>query len=338
MQEKKLKELEDMFHKTSKPKIVIDEYDKIDKLGCIFDATPQGENALSTATALAKVLSIPLKVFTADDFNKKLQNTSEEIRNKEKEMIEQINTFSQDKEIATEIEPLVSGIMNRILKSIEEELVEEEKLSNLMVEKIIEGNFDIFVAGSPMLRTRQEKGYFGYFLRKLLKQHAIQSNFLLVPNELKGESDLMLGLISYRQIQGSVEAIIKRGLAISSWKKKMKLVGIIEDNTIRTIARSETDEEEASISNVEEVRERTRTIFYDTLDSYVIDEKYDIPLSKELEIGDITAVVKLILDKYKPGMVLVRNESKVEENLDPGAETLTRIALTEGYPVLLVWD
>ena len=337
MSEKKLKELEEMFHKTSKPKIVIDEYDEITKLGCIFDATPQGENALSTATALAKVLSTPLKVFTADDFNKKLQNTSEEIRNKEKEMIEQIDALSQEKEIATEIEPLVSGIMNRILKSIEEELVEEEKLSNLMVEKIIEGNFDIFIAGSPMLRTRQEKGYFGYYLRKLLKQHAIQSNFLLVPNDLKGESDLMLGLVSYRQIPGSVETIIKRGVALSSWKKKMKLVGIIEDNTIRTIARSETDDDE-TLSNVSEVRERTRSKFYDTLDSFTIDEKYDIPLSKELEIGDITAVVKLILDKYEPGLVLVSNESKIDENLDSGAETLTRIALTEGYPVLLVWD
>ena len=35
-----------------------------------------------------------------------------------------------------------------------------------------------------------------------------------------------------------------------------------------------------------------------------IDEKYEIPLSIDLEIGDITAVVKLILDKYKPGIVL----------------------------------
>lgn len=337
MSEKKLKELEEMYRKTSRPKIVIDEFDEITRLGCIFDATPQGENALSTATALAKVLSAPLKVFTADDFNKKLQNTSEEIRNKEKEMIEQIDALSQEKEIATEIEPLVSGIMKRILKSIEEELVEEEKLSNLMVEKIIEGNFDIFIAGSPMLRTRQEKGYFGYYLRKLLKQHAIQSNFLLVPNELKGESDLMLGLVSYRQIPRSVETIIKRGVALSSWKKKMKLVGIIEDNTIRTIARSETDDDE-TLSNVSEVRERTRSKFFDTLDSFTIDEKYDIPLSKELEIGDITAVVKLILDKYEPGLVLVSTESKIDENLDPGAETLTRIALTEGYPVLLVWD
>ena len=80
------------------------------------------------------------------------------------------------------------------------------------------------------------------------------------------------------------------------------------------------------------------TIFVITASSSLVSLlEYDIPLSIDLEIGDITAIVKLILDKYKPEVVLVRNESKVEENLDPGAETLARVALTEGYPVLLVW-
>ena len=86
MDESKLDKIEEIFLKSTKPKIVIEKGKKISKLGGLFDATKQGENALTLATTLAKALNLPIKVFTADDFYMKISKTSEDIRRKEKEM------------------------------------------------------------------------------------------------------------------------------------------------------------------------------------------------------------------------------------------------------------
>ena len=47
MVEDKLSKMEEMFLQTSKPKVVIkaDKENRIKKLGCFFDATPQGKHA-----------------------------------------------------------------------------------------------------------------------------------------------------------------------------------------------------------------------------------------------------------------------------------------------------
>ncbi len=334
MDEEKLAKMEEMFLQTSKPKLVVKskKEDKIKKIGCIYDATNQGKNALVLATALAKSLETNLKVFAADDFHSKLTIATEEIREKEKEISSFVENIAREEQVATEVAALISKKMDNILSYLEEDSIEEDKLSTLIIEKIKKEKFNLLVAGSPMLRTREEKGYFGFYLRKLLRDHSIEADFLLVPNELVESDNLILGLTNYRQKQGSVEAILRKGLALSKWINTIKMIGIIEENTIQTVARSELPDNTESRENIAEVKERIEGKYRDLLESFEIE---DYNLSTEVNIGVITAIVKLILEKYKPKLVIVKNNSKFDENLDPEAETLARITLNEGYPILL---
>lgn len=338
MDTEKLQKMEEMFLKTSKPKVIIDKYEKIKKIGCIYDATAQGKNALEFATALAKTMDRDLKIFAADDFLGKVRASTDMIRNREKDILNVVDEYTKEENVAVEIEALVGDKMQEIISFIESESDEEDKLSHLMIDKIIKEEFNIFVAGSPMLRIREEKGYFGFYLRKLLKEHRIKSNFLLVPNEISSGSNMMLGLVNYRQKNDSIDAILKQANSLKIWKKNITLAGILEENTINTVARSEIpDGEEDQRANISEVKERIVGKFTDLLSSYAYKDE-EMNLETHMEIGVITAMVKLLLDKHKPSLVLVRNVSKMDENLDPDAETLARVALSDGYPVLLIWD
>lgn len=340
MVEDKLSKMEEMFLQTSKPKIILksSKDERIKKLGSVFDTTKQGENALNMATALAKALDVPLKVFAVDDFHSKLTLATEEIRDKQLSIHDKVKNHAKEEMVAAEIEDLLSPRMEKILKFLEQESVEEDKLSTLMLEKIQKENFSLFIAGSPMLRSREEKGYFGFYLRKLLEDHNITSDFILIPNEIADRSDTILGISNYRQKQGTSEAVIKRAMSLKKWKNNILMIGIVEENTIETVARAELpDAAEDTRANIAEVKERIIGKFKDHLNSFQIDDD-EIDLKTEVNVGVITAVVKLILDKYKPSLVIVRNVSKFDQNLDGEAETIARISLSEGYPILLNFE
>ena len=338
MDESKLDKIEEIFLKSTKPKIVIEKGKKISKLGGLFDATKQGENALTLATTLAKALNLPIKVFTADDFYMKISKTSEDIRRKEKEMSDYVAKHYVEAEVAYEIEPLISPKIDKILTYMDEDEVEEEKLSRLLLNTLIKEKMDIVVSGSPLLVSREENGNFGFYLRKLLKESEIEANFLLVPSEMQEFNNLLLGLVNYRQKEDSKEIILKQGLELKPWINNIRICGIIEENTIDTIAKAELPEgEEETAIDFAEVRNMISDKYKDKLSNYTFEDE-DMDLSCEVKIGVITSSVKSLLEKHQPGLVLVRNVSKSDENLDPEAETLARIALTEGYPVLLVWD
>ncbi|MCY3412484.1 MAG: hypothetical protein INQ03_12675 [Candidatus Heimdallarchaeota archaeon] len=335
----KLDKMEQMFLQTQKSKTIVERgKERIKKIGSIYDSTNQSKHAITMATALAKAMKAKLKVFAADDFYKKIEDSVSTIRKKETEMQDFISNFSQEEQIASESEPLMSRRVDHILKYMDEDLLEEEKLSRLIINKLIKEEFDLFIAGSPLLRTREQAGYFGYYLRKLLGDFNIKSDFLLVPNEIADKSNRMLVLVNYKQKQGSIEAVLRKGMVLKEWSKHLYLVGILEDNTIETIARSELPEDETDTSqNVSEVRERITHKYKDLLESFKLEDE-EMDLDTDIVVGLTTASVKNIIEEIKPKLVLVRNVSKVDENLDPEAENLARIALAEGYPVLLTWD
>lgn len=341
MSERKLDEIEQLFKKTSKPKTIIEDIDEIKRIGCFYDSTPQGENALRIATEIAKSLHLKLKVFAAEDFYLRLKQHGDEITKKTEELKTYVDNYSEEHEVATETEILIGGRIQNVISLIEEDLAEDEKLSQLILDKLVEHKFNLFVVGTPLLRTRQERGFFGYYLSKIVREHQVHSNFLLIPDDLKeGTKKSMLGIINFEREIGSVVAVIRRSISLLPWHDKVRILGIIEDTTIETVARSEIPEDEPDAElDIVEVRERIKSKFSDTMDLIDVSEKLThINIKKNVVSGVLTSVIKTALDEYNPGVVLVRTVAKLDENLDSSAEAIARIALAEGHPVLILWD
>lgn len=341
MSERKLDEIEIMFKKTSKPKTIIEDTDEITRIGCFYDSTPQGENALSIATEIAKSLHLKLKVFAAEDFYLRLKQQGDEITKKTEELKTYVDNYSEEHEVPTETEILIGGRIQNVISLIEEDLAEDEKLSQLILDKLIEHKFNLFVVGTPLLRTRQERGFFGYYLSKIVREHQVHSNFLLIPDDLKeGTKKSMLGIINFEREVGSVVAVMRRSMSLLPWYGKVNILGVIEDTTIETVARSEIPEDQPEAEpEIVAVRDRIKTKFSDTMDLIEVSEKLmEIKIKKKVVAGVLTSVIKTALEEFNPGVVLVRTVSKLDENMDPSAEAIARIVLAEGYPVLILWD
>ena len=87
------------------------------------------------------------------------------------------------------------------------------------------------------------------------------------------------------------------------------------------------------------VRDRIKNKFSDTLDLIEVSDKLnEIKSKKKVVTGVLTSAIKIELEEYNPGLVLVRTVAKLDENMDSSAEAIARIALAEGYPVLILWD
>ncbi len=338
--DKKLEEVEEMFKTASKPNKIIEDIDVISKVGVIYDNTTQGENALRLATDLANNLNLPLKAFTTDDFYLTMKLITDEIKNKGNEMLKHIDDFADKNDVKIESELLVGRKIMKIIEMMDDKMRDEEKLSYLIIKKLIDENFSIFVAGSPLMRKSEDTGTLGYYLSILLKEYDIHTNFLLVPDRLAERADLILGFALYRQKTGTTSAILRRALSVKKREKQIKIVGLIEDNTIETIARSELSDTEADDfeTKLVEVTERIKSKYNDDLMSIDISENFNAEFTTEVEIGTIDSTVKIVLERYKPGLVLVRSVSQLDEHLNPDAETIARIALSEGYPVFILWD
>ncbi len=341
MSERKLDEIEQLFKKTSKPKTIIEDIDEIKKIGCFYDSTPQGENALNIATEIAKSLHLKLKVFAAEDFYLRLKQHGDEITKKSEELKTYVDNYTEEHEVATETEVLIGGRIKNVINLIEEDLAEDEKLSQLILDKLVEHKFNLFVVGAPLLRTRQEKGFFGYYLSKIVRERQVHSNFLLIPDDLKeGRKKSMMGIVNFEQEPGSVVAVLRRAMSLLPWLGKVKILGVIQDTTIETVARSEIPEDQIDAEpDIFGVRDRIKNKFSDILDLIeVSDNLNEIKSKKKVVTGVLTSAIKIELEEYNPGLVLVRTVAKLDENMDSSVEAIARIALSEGYPVLILWD
>lgn len=337
--ESQIDHVDKMFKNASKPRTVIEDIDPITKLGCIYDSTPQGENALIIGTEFAKFLHLPLTTFTIDDYYFDLKKTIDEFTNKENEMIEYIENFSKEEHEKIKTEILMGGKLKKVLAMMDAGFEEEDKLSGLLMNRLIEHNFSLLVTGSPLMRAREDTGSLGYYMSLLLKNPSIHSNFFLVPDQLAKRGDMILGFTSYRQKEGTIPAIIRRGLSIRTNTQKIKIIGLIEEGTIATIAKSELDDDESDLeTKILEVSIRIKNQFIEKFDEIEINPKFELDFNCIIETGNLTSMVKENLEINNPSFVLVRSVSTLDEHLHYNAETVARIALAEGYPVLILFD
>ena len=233
----------------------------------------------------------------------------------------------------------MGGKIKKVFAMMDAEFEEKDKLSGLIMDKLIENNFSLMIAGSPLMRAREDTGTLGYYMSILLKNPNIHSNFLLVPDQLTKRGELILGFTSYKQKEGTISTLIRRGLSMRTSSQDITIVGLIEENTLETIARSEMDEEDEDIeSKVIEVSERIMEKFDESFDEVEINPKFELNFNYNLEIGNLTSIIKDQLEKKNPSFVLVRSVSTLDEHLHSNAEAIARIALGEGYPVLILFD
>lgn len=337
--EEKMNKMEEMFIKTSKPNNLIDEIDEITSIACMYDSTPQSMVAFELATELVKNLHLPLKIFVSGDYYLKMKTTANDIRYRQEQMTNFVEEHTKEEGLDIDIELLSGKKIQRILKMMDEKVKAEEKLSRMLINKLSEEKYSIVVTGIPMMRKREEKGDLGYYLIKLLKEHKIHSNYLIIPDGLIERGETLLGISNYRQKEDSVIAIIRRAISLNLPESEIQIVGIVENNTIETVANSELVDEVDDLNiKMTEVRNRLQSQFEDRISCIKINEKFDIKMSHEVVSGILSTALKITLDKFKPKIVMIRNITKLEANLDHNAETIARIALSEGYPVLLLWD
>jgi hypothetical protein len=337
--ESKLDQVDKMFKIASKPKTVIEDIDPIIRLGCIYDSTIQGENGLLLATDLAKTLHLPLTTFTTDDYYYELKKTIDEINNKETETNDYIKQFSMEEDLDIETHVLMSGKIKKVFAMMDKELEEEDKLSRLIMDMLIDSNFSLLIAGSPLMRAREDTGTLGYYMSILLKNPKIHSNFFLVPDQLTKRGEMILGFTSYRQKEGSIPAIIRRGLSIRTKSQTIKIIGLIEENTVATIAKSELGEDESELeSQIIKVSSRISDQFIEKFEDIEINPKFELDFNYSIESGNLTSMVKDKLEANNPSFVMVRSVSTLDEHLHSEAEAIARIALAEGYPVLILFD
>ncbi|MCY3412483.1 MAG: hypothetical protein INQ03_12670 [Candidatus Heimdallarchaeota archaeon] len=336
----KIDQIDEMFKKSTKPTLKVEDIDKITSIGCIYDSTPQGVNSLKLASEMAKTLHLPLHSYSMDDYYLTLKIATDEIKNKEEDMLTYLKNFATENEMEIETEILIGGKIQKVLSLMDAEFEENEKLSTLIKEKLIEHNFSLLVAGTPLMRNSEDTGTLGYYLSILLEESKIHTNFLLVPNVLAERGDTMLGMITFNQMSGTLAAIIRRGLSIRGKEKEIKVIGLVEKSTLETIAKSEMiegDEEDLELK-IEEVRDRIHAKFAEEMSSVEISDDLMSGIEMGIESGNLTSMVKLILEQTKPSLVMVRSVSKLDDHFSKETETLTRIVLSEGYPVLVLFD
>jgi hypothetical protein len=343
MSNRKLDDIEDLFKKTIRPSLVIEDIPLIKKLGVILDDTKQGEMALQIACALAKKVNASVIVSVTGDFYKAFKILIESTNAEINHLNNFAKNFSEETGVKTEIRSVISSKIEQILEIFQVEVKDSEKLGGRLIAEWEGEDEDILIMGVPLFQSREdnEAENLGTYVTKLLSERRISSNFLLVPDHFdKDLKDSLLAFVSVEQQPGSILALTRRGLSLSSENTKFQIVGLIGEKLIETLARVDKDEEEnKEFLDFETASKRLKDVIDETLNSIVIKE--GIPhgsFSHVIETGLISSIVKNSLEINKPGIVLVRTVAELAENLDPFALQIIRVVLSSGYPCLVVWD
>lgn len=340
MSDKRIEETEAMFLKTTKPKLEIEFIEPISSIGVIFDSTEQGKDALRTATEFANKFHIPIKVIVTDDFLDSFKNLASSTNEKINTLKDFAGNFTKENGVAAEISTVIEDRVEKILDLFVNQPKEEGKLSSKLIKIFEDKQYDILVSGAPLFRKEKEESYFGFYLTKLLSDSEIKANFLIV-SDLKHElTDTILSFVSVDQQPNTIIALIRRSLAIANEKNDIKIIGVVEDKIIETVARADQlDQQPDEDLDLIGVRKRLKIKMEDTLSSIKIDDKNTYKsFNYDVNSGVMASIIKTTLENEKPGLVLVRSVSRLDQYLDPVAEQITRTVLNSGYPVLLVWD
>jgi nucleotide-binding universal stress UspA family protein len=317
LSEKKLESIETMFKKTTKPKMIIDEYPKIERIGVIVDSSPQGFKALQVATSLAKRLQTSFSIIISDSYHDQLEALSVSIK---RELFD-LETTVKDQE---EVKP-------------------EDKLSIKLIEHIKDSGAQILVTGVPLFRTTEDESL-GTYVFRLLRAREIHANFLLVSGKKHIIADSVLAFVSVEQQPASIVALYRRALSFATEKTKFKIVGIVDDKVIETVARLDlpSDDPEA-VLDLEGAKSKLITKMEETLESISLKKEIDDVIilgspTWDVVSGHVAEIVRQYLEEINPGIIFVRSVAEISENLDPFAAVITRQVLGEGYNCLVVWD
>ncbi len=347
MSEKKLEEIETMFKTTTKPKTIIDKYPVIEHIGCILDSSTQGFNALQVASSLAQRLKTKLDIIVSEDYHKPLRLVLE---SNEKEL-ETLSITARDfvketEDLKANIKPIISDKVQQAFDLFfQEKASENETLFGRLVEHIKTSGIQVCVMGVPLfVRSDIEWESMGSYVLKLLREREVHANWLLVSAKQKIIADSVLAFVSVEQQPASIIALYRRALSFATEHTNFKIVGIVEDNVIETVARLEISSDDLSdVPDLENARSKLITNMEETLGSIQLKQEIDDVIIKgsptwEVKSGHIAEIVREYVESEHPGIVFVRSVAEISENLDPFAEIVTRQVLQEGFNCLIVWD
>ena len=344
LSERKLDDIETMFKKTTKPKMVIDKYLKIDKIGVILDSSPQGFNALQVATSLCKRLNASLNVIISEDYFEPLEVLLDSTQKELNTLMITAKDFVRGEDLEAHIEELISDRVQKTLNLFEEKAKEEETLAGKLFSFIKNSGVQIMVVGVPLFKTSEDKESLGNYILLLLREKEIQANFLLVSGKKHVIADSVLAFVSVEQQPASIIALYRRALSFATEKTKFKIVGIVDDKVIETVARLNIPADDPERTpDIDSAKKRLTTNMEETLGSISLKKEIDDVIvlgspTLEVKSGHVAEIVRTYLQEIQPGIVFVRSVAEITENLDPFADVVTRQVLSEGYNCLVVWD
>jgi hypothetical protein len=198
--------------------------------------------------------------------------------------------------------------------------------------------------GVPLFVRSDEDQSMGSYVLKLLREREVHANWLLVSAKKHKIADSVLAFVSVEQQPASIIALYRRALSFSTEYTNFKIVGIVEDNVIETVARLDISPDDSTdVPDLESARKKLITNMEETLESIQLKSEIDDVIIKgsptwEVKSGHIAEIVREYVESEHPGIVFVRSVAEISENLDPFAEIVTRQVLQEGFNCLIVWD
>ncbi len=341
MSEKKLEEIETMFKTTTKPKTIIDKYPMIEHIGCILDSSTQGFNALQVASSLAQRLKTKLDIIVSEDYHKPLRLVLESNEKELETLTITARDFMKETELKANVKPIISDKVQHALDLFfQEKASEEETLFGRLVEHIKTSGIQVCVLGVPLfVRSDIKWESMGSYVLKLLRERELHTNWLLVSAKQNIIADSVLAFVSVEQQPASIIALYRRALSFATEHTNFKIVGIVEDNVIETVARLDSPDE----PDLESARDKLVTNMEETLSSIQLKSEIDDVIisgspTYEVKSGHIAEIVREYVESEHPGIVFVRSVAEISENLDPFAEVVTRQVLQQGFNCLIVWD
>ena len=344
MSERKLKEIETMFKKATRPRLLIEDYPKIKHIGVILDSSVQGFNALQVGTSLSHRLNTSLNVMISADYYEPFEKLLELTQEKLDKLMTQTKEFLKDEKVKAEIEQILPQKIQDTLKLFSKKTKLKNTLIGKMVKSLTDSEAQIIVTGVPLFETGENKDSLGTFAFRLLREREIQANFLLVPGKEHIIADSVLAFVSVEQQPTSIVALYRRALSFATEKTKFKIVGIVPDNVVKTVARLDlpADDTEA-VPDLEGAKAKLIAKMQETLESIKLKKEIqdliilDSP-TWEVTSGHVSEIVRAYLKSCRCGIAFVRSVPEISEKLDPFAELVTRTVLHEGYNCLVFWD
>ncbi len=344
MSDRKQEEIDAMFKATQASKLEIDEAPKIKRIATVFDNSIQSHNALKVSSELCKRFEAEHEVITSEDFYPSFNVLIKSTQDKITELYQSAQNAIEQLEIKPNFHSVISGRITRTMNEFDLAVQDDtEKLSSRLVEKLAELDADIIVIGVPMYKTvdEAEVELLGSYVTKLLRSSKIKANFLLVSEKTTTMSNSIIAFIEVNQQPRSLVALTKRALSMCDKNTSLKIVGVVENRTIETMASlaEETKEPETSAVPFQKASDKLRNKMQETLDSLSINEEIAHgSINKKVKTGTIQEILNLALSGRENDLIMVRSVSEYGENLDHVAEQITRHVLTNGFPCLIVWD